>query len=212
MTESAEPTAEQAIDLKDPVLAALLGWLVPGLGHFYQGRTAKGTLFFVCLMGTFLLGCFLGGGPSLGYGRVVYLTWWRDDDTRLRFLCQAGIGAMAFPAMLQATRAHNGNEPIFDGWMAPPRPDGGSNEPIDRALIKQPSLDELNFTLGSYFELGALFTMVAGLLNILVVYDAWGGPVFPEEPPEEDEMSDQPKPADEASVPSAPAPNPPTVV
>jgi hypothetical protein len=28
------------------------------------------------------------------------------------------------------------------------------------------------------FELGTLYTMVAGLLNVLVIYDAYAGPVF----------------------------------
>src|SRR5262245_54445208 len=30
------------VELKDPPLAAFLAWLVPGLGHIYQGRTGKG--------------------------------------------------------------------------------------------------------------------------------------------------------------------------
>ena len=29
-----------------------------------------------------------------------------------------------------------------------------------------------------YFELGTLFTMIAGLLNILAIYDAYAGPVM----------------------------------
>ena len=33
---------------------------------------------------------------------------------------------------------------------------------------------------GSYFDLGTVFTMIAGLLNVLVVFDAWGGPMAPE--------------------------------
>ena len=28
------------------------------------------------------------------------------------------------------------------------------------------------------FELGTVFTMIAGLLNILAIYDAWRGPAF----------------------------------
>ena len=53
------PTDESVveIDLKDPRLAAFLAWLVPGLGHIYQGRTGKGVLFFVCIVGTFFYGC-----------------------------------------------------------------------------------------------------------------------------------------------------------
>jgi hypothetical protein len=31
--------------------------------------------------------------------------------------------------------------------------------------------------LGRFFEIGTLYTMLAGMLNILVVYDAWSGPM-----------------------------------
>ena len=33
--------------------------------------------------------------------------------------------------------------------------------------------------LGANFELGTLYTMIAGLLNILAVYDAFAGPLVP---------------------------------
>ena len=61
--------------------------------------------------------------------------------------------------------------------MAPPR--------MDHQDVAQPTLDELHKKLHRYFELGTVYTMVAGLLNILAVYDAWGGPVFPEKEKEE---------------------------
>ncbi len=31
--------------------------------------------------------------------------------------------------------------------------------------------------LNKYLELGTVYTMIAGLLNVLAIYDAWGGPV-----------------------------------
>jgi hypothetical protein len=34
---------------------------------------------------------------------------------------------------------------------------------------------------GSMFDLGTVFTMIAGLLNVLVVFDAWGGPMAPDQ-------------------------------
>ena len=37
---------------------------------------------------------------------------------------------------------------------------------------------------GSYFDLGTVFTMIAGLLNVLVIFDAWGGPMVFEAKPE----------------------------
>jgi hypothetical protein len=33
---------------------------------------------------------------------------------------------------------------------------------------------------GSMFDVATVFTMIAGLLNVLVVFDAWGGPMPPE--------------------------------
>jgi hypothetical protein len=31
--------------------------------------------------------------------------------------------------------------------------------------------------LGRFFDIGTLYTMLAGLLNLLVIYDAWAGPM-----------------------------------
>jgi TM2 domain-containing membrane protein YozV len=184
------PQTEKKIVLKDPALATLLAWLVPGLGHLYQGRTAKGVLYFACLMSTFAYGCYLGGSSEVGWARVVYFAW-RDDDTRLAYLCQVGIGLPALPALIQANRARNGNEP-WGRFMAPPRPDmAGPDDPAARALARQPTLDDLNFRLRGYFELGTAYTMIAGLLNLLAVYDAWGGPVIAEEPKKEEEEKEE---------------------
>ncbi len=36
-----------------------------------------------------------------------------------------------------------------------------------------------NFRMGPFFELGTVYTLIAGLLNVLAIYDAWGGPVLP---------------------------------
>ena len=45
--------------------------------------------------------------------------------------------------------------------------------------------------------------MIAGLLNILAVYDAWGGPVFPETAKKED---DQDEPQDDKTKEEADTP------
>jgi TM2 domain-containing membrane protein YozV len=39
-------------------------------------------------------------------------------------------------------------------------------------------LSDWNNKMGSRFELGTIYTVIAGLLNILAIYDAWGGPVL----------------------------------
>ena len=110
------------INLKDPLLAAFLAWLLPGLGHAYQGRYAKAILFFVFIMGTFVFGVYLGSSNEVGVGRVVYASW-REEDRRFAYLGQIGVGLPALPALLQANRAHNGKEPLWHGFMAPPQLD-----------------------------------------------------------------------------------------
>lgn len=187
MSNEFETEQEITIDLKNPVLAGVLAWLVPGLGHFYQGRTAKAIVFCVCILSTFAYGVYLGGNSELGWGRVVYASW-RPGYRRLPFLCQIGVGLPAMPALLEAQRAADGREPLFGGFMAPPRPDGDPNAGRRlNALAKQPTLDDLHSRLRRYFDVGTAYTMIAGLLNVLVIYDACCGPVIAENRKDEEE-------------------------
>jgi len=169
----------KTIELKDPAMAAFLAWLVPGLGHLYQGRTGKGILFLVCILGLFLYGVYLGGDSEVGWGRVVYMSF-HPEDQRLHFLCQAGVGLPTLPAVIQAFRVRGGRAPLWGSFMAPPR------LPSDRSS-NRPTLDDLHKRLHHFFELGTLYTMIAGLLNILAIYDAWAGPVLDESIKEEKE-------------------------
>jgi hypothetical protein len=187
--EQADPPA---IDLKDPAFAALLAWLIPGLGHWYQGRRAKAVLFFVCIMGLFCYGLYLGGGTRvdqeqkehvLGYGRAVYFAWNREER-RLPYLCQIGVGLPALPALIQANWMNNHRKVFLGGFMAPPRPIDTSREDPN---FNQPTAHDLHSLLARYLELAGFFTMVAGLLNVLAIYDAWAGPVAPPPAKEEEE-------------------------
>lgn len=81
------PDDGSAIDLKNPALAALLSWCLPGLGQIYQGRLFKGRLFMGAILGTFIAGLWLGG-------RVVYASW-TPGNTRWAYVCQAGAGLVA---------------------------------------------------------------------------------------------------------------------
>jgi len=156
------------IDLKDPVLAALLAWLIPGLGHWYQGRRHKAVLYFVCILGTFIYGLYLGEG------RVVYASW-RPSDKRLQYFTQVAVGVPALPAAVQALRAKPIEFPVYPRFMVPPDLTSGGE------------LDQLVYRLHRYWELGTYFTVIAGLLNILAIYDAWGGPAFLAPPPKKKE-------------------------
>jgi len=173
-TAAAPASTIEVVHLKDPNLAALLAWLVPGLGHLYQGRTAKGVLFMVCILATFFYGLFISDG------RAVY-AWGGTDDYRLPYLCQLCVGLPATPALLQSYLVKNGKDPVLGGLMRPPT---DSRE-----------LDQWYKELHRYLELGIVYTMIAGLLNVLAIYDAWGGPVQLEDEEDDTGPGDDKPPA-----------------
>jgi hypothetical protein len=183
VSETAE-SDEIHVDLKDPVVAAFLAWLIPGAGHLYQGRVGKGLLFMTCILGTFFYGLFLGDG------RVVYASW-RPLDKRFPYFCQVGAGLPALPAVVQAYRTSRQQPALFGGFMAPPMlPDEDWRRDDPKWQANHDELAKLHYDLNRNFDLGTLYTMVAGLLNVLVIYDAWGGPM---RPPVQDERTKRKK-------------------
>jgi hypothetical protein len=64
-----------------------------------------------------------------------------------------------------------------------------------------------NLKHGGYYDLGTVFTVIAGLLNILAIWDAWGGPmiILPKPKPEKDkkkkadDANESPKSSEEAT-------------
>lgn len=152
------------VDLKDRFIATVIAWLLPGAGHFYQGRHGKAILFMTCILGLFIFGMTTGGG------KVVYASL-NTEGRKLAMICQAGVGALVFPAWLQMVHVEilHKQEPLLQGFMAPPR----NFNPSSRD-----ELAEWHYDFHFKYEVGTLFTMIAGLLNILAVYDAAYGPVF----------------------------------
>ncbi len=153
--------SEQTVSLRNPSLAALLAWLVPGAGHFYQGRTGKGILYAVCILGLYLMGMIMGEG------KIVYWRWVNPlnypEKFCLYYLGQFFVGLPALPALIQSTLQQYGHGPILWGFMAEP---------------PQIVLNGLQTRLGKLVEIGTIYTTVAGLLNILAIYDAYEGPAY----------------------------------
>jgi hypothetical protein len=79
-------------------------------------------------------------------------------------------------------------QPLFgDNFMRPPYdaplPGTAGFESVDETdhsnMVQHPDeLAKWNYDLGDYFEIGTVFTVIAGLLNILAIYDAYGGPLI----------------------------------
>jgi hypothetical protein len=212
-TSPAQPETV-SIDLRDPWLAAFLAWLVPGLGHMYQRRWGKGGLFMTCIMGTFFYGLWLGGGrvvyASFREGDVhyAYLCQVGAGLPALPAVVQAmRVGgpnpkAPLFDDVMAPPMISNQIVPI--AWINQQRIDHPGDPEFEPERFSQlderyyryeprerrydaDQLGQWHYKYGAYFDLGTVFTMIAGLLNILVIWDAFGGPATPAETVEEPE-------------------------
>jgi hypothetical protein len=182
VSEDASSSDQQIeVDLRNPVVAALWAWIWPGAGHMYQRRYAKGTLFMVCVLGIYFFGL------SMCSGHVVYASW-RQSDKRWQYICQLGVGAPALPALVQSHQVRNNRKPFANGFMAPPAVISADSNAAD-------DLSDLHLQYHTFFEMGTLYTMIAGLLNVLAIYDAYAGPVIVVS--KDDSDTDKPPPKDD---------------
>lgn len=169
------------------ILAAFLSYLIPGLGQIYQGRVVKGVLFFVCLYALFFYGMYLGSGTytieSKTYRVIgnVYLPDTADRHglnpfglqrtlanlyNRPQFAGQFWIGVASWPAIWQYMNyddnAEDGGFPFFRFERTP----------------REDDLNAINVAGDKLIDLGWVYTVIAGVLNIMVIYDAFAGPAF----------------------------------
>jgi hypothetical protein len=192
-SEGGAPSVQAPGQPPDP-LAAFLSYLIPGLGQIYQGRVAKGLLFFVCVYTLFFYGVYQGSGSVTLNGKTytvsspVYLPDSADQNNPLglphfaanlynrpQFLGQFWIGIAAWPALWQYW-TYDKNEPEGDKLLGT----------FERAP-SQEALNALNTSSGKLLDLGWVYTVIAGVLNIMVLYDALAGPAFPAREKEEEE-------------------------
>lgn len=276
---------------KNVLVAGVLAFLIPGMGHFYQGRIFKGLIYFVCILGAYF------GGMRLGEGAVVYQApihggGWKKVS--LQYVAQVGVGLPSLIALYQMKRSDSplnreqfdlkeplsapftgqlisstpqrdqsvgvlkgqvelstsrdeplpetrgvfrgtkDGEPIeleLSGGLRLDRPVSGGyqrglechvvhspdqhpnetlhirgsiprsifdafNSPPDPALIQ-----DLHGRLGKYYDLAVAFTLIAGFLNVLAIWDAIEGPAYgfgDEQPPAPNpnpDRNDTPAPA-----------------
>jgi hypothetical protein len=173
MSSPKPPAPPPTPPVKLDFVAALLSYLIPGLGQLTQGRVRKGFLFLVCLYGLFFYGMYLGQFKNVYLpdnhpeerGTVNRVA--ADLYTRFQFVGQFPIGMVAWPAVYQYY--------LYDPADKPPGPLNG--------WMRAPDLDEINRLQrdgDKTWDLGWVYTVIAGVLNVLVIYDALAGPAFRE--------------------------------
>ena len=103
------------VTLKNPLIAALLAYLIPGAGHWYQGRRFKATIYSVCILSLFIWGMILGNWQPV-YSQLVYQTDRVSPQMEKKILttkfsfgyaAQFFNGAMTLPALIQESRLRN---------------------------------------------------------------------------------------------------------
>ncbi len=193
-------------------VAALLTYLVPGLGQVKQGRIGKGLLFFVCLYGLFFYGITLGKNKNVWLANAKNLPTTtlplinqplsgvlKDLSYRKEFLAQFWMGVAAWPAIAQYHHCPELERPGSDEdklWAAKPHPLFGTwMQPHSEAALNVAINRE-----DTSWDLGWVLTVIAGVLNILVIYDALAGPLV------KDDMNPDGTPKEPASVPLPPPP------
>lgn len=215
------PKGTVRVELGNRYLAALYAWLLPGAGHFYQGRYAKGLLLSLTILTVYFIGFWLGDG------RVVYASF-KQNDVRWQFFVQCLVGAPTFPAIVQAATVSENSPPLWiRNYRYPPNqpgrpaysriedpaeiqrlgaaaiPDGFMAAPSGEVTLSEPDvLSAWHAELGQLFDIATLYTFVAGLLNLLVIYDAFAGPgmLFEGDDEESDEDKHKDKQSDDAQA------------
>ncbi len=113
---------------RSPLPTCLFAWLLPGAGHFYLGRKAKGLIFLGAIGALFVLGVVM-------HSRLQLYLGFEDPLALLFSVAQMAVGLPYFAA---------------------------------RAL----GFEAGQVTAVTY-EYGNTFTAVGGLLNVLVMLDAY---------------------------------------
>jgi len=282
---------DSRINFRSRELAAMLAFLVPGAGHFYQGRNLKAGIFFCGILSLFFGGMILGDWQPV-YSQVAYAV--RGDaslqmqsaeapiGTRysIGYAAQVLVGLPAVPSLIQQSRFSSGGGVVntlkisIDSDFVGGFSDGQSFIPVSGQLIlapqdggagagqgsfeglttrdgevvsaklsgsvrlgrpvfgsprrefqmlglrlvqigaRQPSvlqgtisrsftdwyqaprdnaeLDRLHSKLSQNYDIACVFTWIAGLLNLMAMWDAYGGPAYGygDDEPEGDEGDD----------------------
>lgn len=131
---------------------AFLGWLFPGVGQMVLGDRRRGLLAMAGVLLLFLGGVLVGGVDCVD-----------KDEDRLWFIGQACAGPIAF-ATAYANDAWLKSGKVGELMPTPPPASGDPNAPKQVSSLKG---------LAHPNEFGTLFCFLAGLLNLVVILDAF---------------------------------------
>ena len=126
-----------------------MAWALPGAGHFYLGKKGKAAVFFVVVLATFMTGLLLEGR--------VYLAGPEQPLSYLAAFANLGLGPLDLV----------GRQASYDRiiYLVP--------SPRERALFRDVMNRKRARILAPTHEYGTTFILVASLMNILLIIDAF---------------------------------------
>ncbi|MBL7133112.1 MAG: hypothetical protein ISS78_03355 [Phycisphaerae bacterium] len=148
-----------------PYLAAILAWLVPGAGHIYIGRRARGIIILVTIAATFWTGVAFGGVMTVDYHNQ---RWW--------FVAEMGAGIHGLASwyrqdvVYEKLRADMLNDRQFRSQLA------SSQSRADLSLLHQTYMDKVMQAGGVALvapteTIARAYSGIAGLLNVMCIFD-----------------------------------------
>jgi hypothetical protein len=158
----------------------------------------KGLLFLAGIYGLFFYGMHLGKWQNVYLPQAVEhprtdpaINVPRDIFARPQFLGQFWTGVVAWPAIFQYATYDPGKSVgnLFGTWErtpyeyrvnpnAPLERRGGPEPPQAAVDFSGKTIDEQQTDGDKGYDIGWVCTVVAGVLNILVIYDAFAGPAI----------------------------------
>lgn len=194
MTTTAEPSAPPSV-APSPALVGIAAWLVPGAGYYLMGQISRAATIGISIIILFVLGILVGGirvmdPPGWGqYGYRVQLVQRRTMVRRVDPLTEAeerdprqvAIDQTLGPALLAGPIGELSEKPWFLGQIL-----CGPLTLISSAISVHEAHPAINPETGRprrgqegvptshsrSWEIGALYTAVAGMLNLLAIIDS----------------------------------------
>jgi hypothetical protein len=151
-------TATVSHDGFEPV-AGVLACILPGLGHWFLGERWRAAAIAAGVLGLFFGGMLIGGIDAVD----------SQEDT-IWFVGQAMVGPVAFGV----DYAHQHHFKVRDGGKLRTANPGETRDAQGNAApALNGELPPNSKSLGRMNELGTLFSTIAGMLNLIVIIDAW---------------------------------------
>ncbi len=143
--------------------AGLLAWLVPGAGHWYLGRPVRAVILFATIQGMFWSGVAIGGTFTVNPQQEKW--WWRAQ------MCTGVSGIFSHIRQGRACQDYH-RKANLDLKSRRLNPTLDQHKDYFLPSLQKVLAEDNMALVPPASDLAYVFTGVAGLLNLMCVFDA----------------------------------------